>query len=99
MVYSGDEVKSARTVVRVPESEKWSKDLFAAVKLTPWAMHQPRELEVVFNDKTDIEDAVSVDKPPISRQVYIKASDFEEHGLTRGCPKCDYFQRHEAWST
>ena len=93
MVHSGDEVKLARTVVRVPESEKRNKISLADIKLTPWAMHQPRELEVVFEDKTEVEKAEFVDKPSISRQVYIKASDFEEHGLIRGCPKCNYFQR------
>ena len=35
MVYSGDDVKLARTVVRVPESEKRNKDLLVPVKLTP----------------------------------------------------------------
>ena len=58
MVYASDEVKLARTVVRVPEAEKWSKDLLAAVRLTPMSLHQPRAPEVGFKDKVDTESGV-----------------------------------------
>ena len=99
MLYANDEVKLARTVIRVPELEKWNKDLLASVKLTPMSMHQPREPEVIFKEKVDKEQQEFVDKPMVSRQVYLKPVDFEEHGLTRGCPKCDHFRWHDTWGT
>ena len=99
MIYDGDEIKLSRTVMRVPESEKWNKDLLAGVKVTPLSMHQPREPEVIFKDKVEVERREFEDKPLVSRQVYLRASDFEEFGLTRGCPKCDHFRRHDAWGT
>ena len=55
MIYAGDEIKLSRTVMRVPESEKWNKDLLAGVKVTPLSMHQPREPEVIFKDKVEVE--------------------------------------------
>ena len=63
MLYSDDEVKLARAVVRVPEAEKWDKDKLAAEKVTPLSMHQPREPEVVFKDKADVEQQEFVEKP------------------------------------
>ena len=61
MLYSDDEVRLARTVVRVPEKEKWDKDRIAAVKVTPLSMHAPREAEVVFKDKADTQQRNFVD--------------------------------------
>ena len=95
MLYSGDEVKLARTVVRVPEAQKWCKDLLAAVKLTPRSLHQPRATE--FQDKVNIEDKEFADRTVLSRQVQLRASDFAEHQPTRGCPKCNQFLRRRDW--
>ena len=41
MLYSNDEVRLARTVVRAPENDKWDKDKLAAVRVTPFSMFQP----------------------------------------------------------
>ena len=70
MLYSNGEVRLARTVVRVPELEKWDKDKLAAINLTPMSMHQSRLPEVVFKDKIDTEAREYVDKPLLARQVY-----------------------------
>ena len=77
MLYSEGEVRLARTVVRVPESEKWNKDKLAAIRSTPLSMHQPREPEVVFKEKANVEQSEFVDKLQLARQVYLKAADFE----------------------
>ena len=99
MLYSDGEVRLSRTVVRVPESEKWSKDRLADVQATPLNLHRPNAPEVIFKEKVDIEQREYIDKAAISRQVYLKAEDFAEFGLTRGCPKCDHFRRYDAWGT
>ena len=83
----------------MPEAEKWDKDKLSAISLTPMSLHQPREPEVVFKDKIDTEKPEYVDKPQLARQVYLRPKDFEEHGLTRGCPKCDHFRRYDRWGS
>ena len=99
MLYSDGKVKLSRTVIRVPESDKWSKDRLAEVKATPLNMHQPVAPEVIFKETVDVEKNEFVDKAQISRQVYLKAEDFDEFGLTRGCPKCENFRRNDVWGT
>ena len=99
MLYAEGEIKLARTVVRVPDSEKWSKDLLSAIRVTPYSQHIPREAEVVFKDAVEKVDMDLKDKIVLSRQVYLRAGDFEEFGTTRGCPKCDAFRRTQSWST
>ena len=44
----------------------------------------------MFKEKKDVEQQDLKDKITVARQVYIKASDLVEFGLTRGCPKCDH---------
>ena len=91
MVYYNDEIKLARTVVRVPEVEKWEKEALAAIKVTPWHMHEARQPEVIFKDRVEVErDDLEV-KPSLARQVYIRHADLDRYGMTRGCPKCDSF--------
>ena len=57
-------------------------------------MHVPREMEVVFKDKSDEKQETMKDKVTMSRQVYIKATDIEQFGMTRGCPRCDHQLRY-----
>ena len=40
----------ARTVIRVPNAEKWKPDSIAAVSALPWSLHEPRKPEVTFKD-------------------------------------------------
>ena len=61
-------------------------------------LHVPKEIEVVFRDKAN-PDVVPEPRPNIARQLYLKPRDFELHGLTRGCPKCDYFLKYAQWGT
>ena len=35
------------------------------------------------------------EKVILARQPYIRASDLEEHGMTRGCPNCDHFVKYQ----
>ena len=97
-LYDGKEIKLARTVMRLPDGNKWDKEALSAVNSTPWDLHRPRELEVVFKDKV-VKDAELVDKVALSRQVYIKAQDLIDFGLTRGCPRCDHQLQYGAGRT
>ena len=81
---------SPRTVLRFPESNKWDKDELAKVRVTPWSLHVPKETEVVFKDKKEIEQMDTQGKLVIARQPYLKAAGYIKYGLTKGCPKCDH---------
>ena len=47
IVHNGSEVKLARTIMRMPGTEKWNKEALLKIGCTPHNMHQPREPEVI----------------------------------------------------
>ena len=83
MIHGGDRIMYARTIIRVPEANKWDKDALAQIKATPWSLHVPRDTEVVLKEEKDVEQQDLKDKIMVARQFYIKASDLVEFGLTR----------------
>ena len=90
MLPDGAGLKLARTVMRMPAADKWSKDALSSISATPYSLYTPREPEIVFRDATDAQRPQLDPKVALSRQVYIKPADIERFGLTRGCPKCDH---------
>ena len=48
MIHVGDGIQYARTVMRLPEPNKWEKDRLAEIKATPWSLHVPKDPEVIF---------------------------------------------------
>ena len=86
----GETTKLARAVTRMPTAYKWSKDALSVVVSTPYSLHVPKLLEVVFREVAEAQDPPLNPEVALSRQVYIKPSDIESNGLTRGCPKCDH---------
>ena len=89
-LYDGESIKLARTVMRVPEANKWDKDALSKVHVTAWYLHRQRDLEVVFKEKAGKVGAEFEDNVAMSRQMYIKAQNLIDFGLTRGCPRCDH---------
>ena len=65
--------------------------MLADVRATPWDLHKAREPEVIFKPREATEEENFEAKQSLSRQVYIRAGDLIEHGMTRGCPKCDHY--------
>ena len=90
MIHRGDGIEYAMTVLSSPESNKWDKDELAKVRATPWSLHFPKETEVVFKDKKEIEQMDAQGQFVIARQPYLKAAYFIKYGRTKGCPKCDH---------
>ena len=41
-------VAHARTLMRLPNAQKWSAEAIAAVSITPWSLHEPSKPEVIF---------------------------------------------------
>ena len=62
----------ARTVMRVPNAEKWRADAVAAVSALPWSLHEPLKPDVVFQDPAARPDQVPADHVPAARRVYLK---------------------------
>ena len=90
-----DEAKSvayARTLMRVPNQEKWKLETLAAVRITPWSLHEASKPTVVFRDQ--VEQRERVDVEPKARRVYLKPADFENFGFTSGCPRCEFDMKH-----
>ena len=52
MFHDGTDVKLARTSLRMPGAEKWDREAMVKVGCTPYDLHQPKEPEVVFREKT-----------------------------------------------
>ena len=71
--------------------------MLVGVNATPWDLHQPRKPEVIFKENVEANQDAFVDKKLIARNVYLRAKDFEEHGMTRGCVKCDHFIKYGSW--
>ena len=59
----------------------------------------PLETEIIFKEKVDNGHGDFKEKVILARQPYIRASDLEEHGMTRGCPKCDHFVKYQTWGS
>ena len=90
MLHKGRTIKLARTVLRMPGAEKWNKEATSKICCTPYDLHQPREPEVTFRERTEDVHEEPPRKVVMVRQVYIKPADIKKHGLTRGCKKCDH---------
>ena len=83
--------------MRMPDANKWNREALAAVRATPWDLHASKEPEVVFKPSGEDAEKPFEQQETLSRNLYLRADDFEKHGLTRGCPKSDQFLRRGDW--
>ena len=91
LIWDDGAATAARTIVRLPDVQKWDKDKVAAVISRPWQLHERKEPVVQFREPT--EGAVQEQVPEQTREtrrLYIKRADVEAYGYTQGCPKCDH---------
>ena len=56
MIHNGGEAKYARTLLRVPEANKFDRTELVKIVVTPWDLHVPREAGVIFKDKKEVAD-------------------------------------------
>ena len=90
---AANSVVQARTIMTLPNAQKWSKDDIAAMQATPANLHESRKPDVVFQEHvTQLREEAS--KPRIARRVYIRASDIRQYGYTSGCPRCEHEMRY-----
>ena len=80
-LHDGNEVKMARTILRMPGAEKWNREALVVVGCTPYDPHQPREPEAIFREKTGEKGEALEQLISMARQVYIKPKDIERYWL------------------
>ena len=62
MIHDGGEVKHARTILIMPEANKFDRAVLVKIAVTPWDLHVPHDDEVVFKEKKEVVDDGLQDK-------------------------------------
>ena len=91
LIWDGNTCVAARTVVRLPDVQKWDMTKIAAIAQRPWELHEKIEAPVIFREAAETAEAEKAE--PMLRNVrklYIKRADVEAYGYTQGCPKCGH---------
>ena len=98
IVVANGEIVAARTIRRMPAEERWKDpEKVLDVGILPWDQPGRARSECVRPGGSRDQEgpaAASVPPPPPpagsghSRRVYLKHSDFLEHGLSESCPGC-----------
>ena len=93
--------KAARSVRRIPKEQRWGPDCLSWVKHAPWNRYPGAAdadgevpLDKIVEPAKRPESGSSTGKivvnvkhtPP--REFQIRKSDAEQHGYTKGCPRC-----------
>ena len=79
-------IKYARTLVPMPQVQKWDVEAIRAINVTPWAFHEAPIPEVIRVDRPNgVEQSSRV---PKTRRAYIRQKDLDQFGCTKNCPKC-----------
>ena len=94
LVWDGGAVAASRSVARLPDVQKWSKEAIATITMRPWQLHEAKEPKVVFQEQVEKQQQAAAEQPREARRLYIKRSDVEMYGYTQGCPKCDHDMRY-----
>ena len=77
-------VRYARTLLRMPEPQKWAVDMIRDMLTTPWALHES-EAPGIIHHKSTTQVEVAQNKPAQVRRLYILPEDLEAHGYTKNC--------------
>ena len=95
--WADNDIRYCRTMLRMPDAQKWSAESLATITGTPWDVHarEAAAPEVVFKPRDEVaETAARAEEPLQRRRVYIKQSDIEAFGYTEGCPRCEHGLRY-----
>ncbi len=85
-----------RSLQRVPPDNRWSPDLVAGIRSTPWSLHQRPEIEATLPEGAEPPpDPVGDRPPPMPRNFRITTQRLrDDWGFTMGCPQCDWTRLH-----
>ena len=92
-------VRMARTIMRLPQEQKFCAARVAEVDVTPQSMYrnEPREPQAVLRPRAPEAPApqrVDPDAPRAARRMYIRQDDIIRFGFTDGCPRCQHARRY-----
>ena len=80
-------IRQARTLIPMPQPQKFSADAIREVAATPWSLHETSKPGVIkFDDAAPGE--ARQERVPLARRLYIYDKDLKTHGYTKNCPKC-----------
>ena len=79
-------IRTARTILRMPQPQQWSLDAIRGIEATPWSIHEPNVPEVVHHQPSS--DITTKERVAQVRRVYIRQEDLDRHGYTKGCKRC-----------
>ena len=91
-----EKIVRARTLMRLPNAQKWDCELLASLNVLPYDVHEARTPAVVFREQVEVREA-PIDAVRRACRVYLKPGDFEgdgSFGYTDGCPKCEHWMRY-----
>ena len=104
MVISDSGVYKSRTLRRLPEQERWSREKIEAIKFLPWRVRDPsderREAEDLLHEprvyiEPRVEREEQAERVPdvpegeaVPRRVYITKAILSKYGMTDGCMGC-----------
>ena len=94
LVWNDVSVIAARSILRMPDVQKWNKDRVDAIAMRPYQLHKPVEPRVIFKEAADEIPQEAADTLRLIRRLYIKKSDIEAFGYTEGCVKCDHDMKY-----
>ena len=78
-------IRHARTLMRLPDGQKFDNDRAAAVSMTPFSTHAADRPRGVFAEKLVDPAEVNPDVVAKVRGIYIKKEDLDAFGFTPGC--------------
>ena len=82
-------IRHARTVMHLPDAQKFGKEKLKAIKLTPWSGHRDADPAVSFRDPVrDQQQMAPSEGAQVRPTPYLRMSDFEGPtglGFTEGC--------------
>ena len=81
-------IRHARTLMRLPDVEKFAGTGVAQMSITPWASSATETPKAVFADKNVPKAEVQADMTMKARSIYIKQADLDAFGYTPGCRRC-----------
>ena len=87
-------IRHSRTLMRLPDADKFDRDKTSSVALPPWSLHRDAEPHVRFPERPQAEQEVKQVEPSLARRVYIRQKDLDDFGYTTGCPKCEHTLRY-----
>ena len=83
-------IRHARTVMHLPDAQKFDKEKLALIKLATWSDHKSSDPGVSFRERVQDDQQVAAGELAKIRQLYLRQSDFDSHGYTDGCKKCEH---------